>query len=273
MLHDGGRSPTALLLLLALTSAVVNVTASLFNEGRVLSSIEWSLSSAPFQGNPLPQEDLPLPPDRLQMHGTTTLSFIWNDSVIVAVDSRASIGSYVGSRTTKKIFPVSSHIVATMAGGAADCAHWIRRVTRQSRVYEFQYATLLPVVSIARQLALALREYRGMGLSVGTMVAGIDPAGPAIYYVDSEGTCIPGQRFCVGSGSTLAYAVLDSQLETLRNNQSAHVDDAVGVALWAIRHATYRDGYSGGYINVFHINSTGIHHLVRKDAKELLIET
>ena len=256
-------------LIQAITSLAI---ASLAKESPVHSSFEWSLSRPPFQGRALPQEELPLPPDQLQMHGTTTLSFTWNDSVIVAVDSRASIGSYVGSRTTKKIFPVSSRIVATMAGGAADCAHWIRRVTRQSRVYEFQYATPLPVVSIARQLALALKEYRGMGLSVGTMVAGIDSTGPAIYYVDSEGTCIPGQRFCVGSGSNLAYAVLDTKLESLRKNPSASIDDAVEVALWAIRHATHRDGYSGGFINVFLINATGIHHVLRKDAKELLID-
>ena len=260
----------AFLMLIAL---LVQAVASLSKESLVQTSFEWPLSSSPFQGKALPQDELPLSPDRLQMHGTTTLSFTWNDSVIVAVDSRASIGSYVGSRTTKKIFPVSDRIVATMAGGAADCAHWIRRVMRQSRVYEFQYASSLPVVAIARQLAQALKEYRGMGLSVGTMVAGIDSTGPAIYYVDNEGTCIPGQRFCVGSGSNLAYAVLDTKLEALKADSSAGVDDALDVALWAIRHATHRDGYSGGYINVFHINATGIHHILHKDAKELLIDT
>jgi hypothetical protein len=78
---------------------------------------------------------LPRPLNELQYHGTTTLAFKFNDGVIVAVDSKASVGSYVGSRTVKKVFPISSHILATMAGGAADCAFWIRRTARQVKVY------------------------------------------------------------------------------------------------------------------------------------------
>ena len=54
-----------------------------------------------------------------QTNGTTTLGFKLSDGVILAVDSKASIGSYVGSRTVQKILPISSHIVGTMAGGAA----------------------------------------------------------------------------------------------------------------------------------------------------------
>ena len=46
---------------------------------------------------------LPLPREELQRHGTTTLAFIFHDSIIIAVDSMASIGSYVGSRTVRKV--------------------------------------------------------------------------------------------------------------------------------------------------------------------------
>ena len=54
-----------------------------------------------------------------QTTGTTTLGFKLLDGVILAVDSKASVGSYIGSRTVQKILPISSHIVGTMAGGAA----------------------------------------------------------------------------------------------------------------------------------------------------------
>jgi 20S proteasome alpha/beta subunit len=50
-----------------------------------------------------------------------------------------------------------------------------------------------------------------------------------------------------------------------------NVDDAAELAIWAIRHASYRDSYSGGYINVIHINSTGCHHIRRVDSRTLLI--
>jgi 20S proteasome subunit beta 5 len=53
--------------------------------------------------------------------------------------------------------------------------------------------------------------------------------------------------FAVGSGSTFALGILDSQQD--RYNLS--VDDAIALGIRAIRHATFRDAYSGGYINVF----------------------
>lgn len=44
----------------------------------------------------------------------------------------------------------------------------------------------------------------------GTMVAGYDPSGPGLYYVDSDGQRTKGERFSVGSGSLYAYGVLDA---------------------------------------------------------------
>lgn len=49
-------------------------------------------------------------------HGTTTISFTFKDGIIAAVDSRASIGNFVGSKTTKKILEVNTNILGTMAG-------------------------------------------------------------------------------------------------------------------------------------------------------------
>lgn len=41
------------------------------------------------------------------------------------------------------------------------------------------------------------------------MVAGWDPSGPGLYYVDSDGQRTKGTVFSVGSGSLYAYGVLD----------------------------------------------------------------
>lgn len=40
-------------------------------------------------------------------HGTTTLAFKFQGGIIVAVDSRASMGSYIGSGTVKKIIEIN----------------------------------------------------------------------------------------------------------------------------------------------------------------------
>jgi 20S proteasome alpha/beta subunit len=44
---------------------------------------------------------------------------------------------------------------------------------------------------------------------------------------------------------------------------------AIDTAVKAVRHATFRDGYSGGYINVLVVNATGIHHVKRVDSKTI----
>ncbi len=47
-------------------------------------------------------------PDLKFAHGTTTLSFIFEGGIIAAVDSRASMGNFVGSKTTQKVLPINS---------------------------------------------------------------------------------------------------------------------------------------------------------------------
>ena len=44
------------------------------------------------------------------------------------------------------------------------------------------------------------------------MIAGWDEdKGPALFYCDSDGTRLKGDRFSVGSGATYAYGILDTE--------------------------------------------------------------
>jgi 20S proteasome subunit beta 5 len=88
--------------------------------------------------------------------------------------------------------------------------------------------------------------------------------------VDSQGICVPGNVFSVGSGSISAYSVLDSKIHEFHENvNNLSKEKAIEMALWAVKHATYRDGFSGGYINVLEVNKTGIFHLKRMDCRNL----
>ena len=52
-------------------------------------------------------------------HGTTTLAFRFKGGIIVATDSRATAGNWIASQTVKKVIEINSHLLGTMAGGAA----------------------------------------------------------------------------------------------------------------------------------------------------------
>lgn len=202
-----------------------------------------------------------------------------------AVDSRASLGNFVGSKTTGKVWFLHSHLLGSMAGGAADCSYWLRALTAEASWYQGGGDTdptddhgVRPRLSVARAsriLANALYANRHMNLSVGTMIVGFDSSGdddddahdhkeggkedalarehvansihkPHIYYVDSSGLRIGGDIFAVGSGSTFALSILDTER---RYNMTT--DEAIALGVKAIRHSTFRDAFSGGYIHVF----------------------
>jgi len=193
------------------------------------------------------------PPHPSLSLGTTTLGFIFKEGVLIAVDSRASMGSYIGSGTVQKVIPISRYLLGTMAGGAADCSYWERQLALQCRIHELKEGKRISVAAASKLLVNMVVQYRGRGLSMGTMVAGWDEhVGPDLFYVDDDGTRLHGKMFSAGSGSTYAYGVLDSQYK-----YDMTVDEAVELGKKAIWHATHRDAYSGGTINVYCITPDG----------------
>uniref|UniRef100_A0A7S1FGX4 Proteasome subunit beta n=1 Tax=Noctiluca scintillans TaxID=2966 RepID=A0A7S1FGX4_NOCSC len=194
-------------------------------------------------------------------HGTTTLAFVFQHGIIVAVDSRASQGSYIGSQTVKKVIEINDRLLGTMAGGAADCSFWERNLTMQCRLWELRNGEKMTVSAASRVLANIFWSYKGRGLSCGTMIAGWDTTGtapgPHLYTVQDDGTRIEGQRFSVGSGSPFAYGVMD---QGYRHDLS--VEEAANLGQRAIVGATHRDAASGGVVRVYHVHENGWTKLV-----------
>ena len=80
----------------------------------------------------------------------------------------------------------------------------------QCRLYELRNGKRITVRAASKILGDIMFQYRGKGLSMGTMIAGWDHSGPGLYYCDSDGQRTKGTIFSVGSGSLYAYGVLDS---------------------------------------------------------------
>mmetsp|Transcript_10855 Transcript_10855/g.15302 ORF Transcript_10855/g.15302 Transcript_10855/m.15302 type:complete len:316 (+) Transcript_10855:76-1023(+) len=203
------------------------------------------------------------PPPLEFAHGTTTLSFKFQGGIIAAVDSRASIGNFVGSKTTQKVLPVSPRILGTMAGGAADCGFWIRKLKAEAKAHQLKEGRSMSVARASRILSNALYQNKALGLSVGTMIMGFDDeiiGKPSIYYVDNTGVRIGGDMFSVGSGSTFALGILDTEYR-----YDLTEDEAIALGIKAIRHATFRDAFSGGFIGVYLITKDGWRKVFSED--------
>lgn len=202
-------------------------------------------------------DDSTNPDARIKLqHGTTTLSFKFKNGIVIAVDSRASAGNWVASQSVKKVLEINSYLLGTMAGGAADCQFWERWLGSQCRLYELRNKERISVAAASKILANVTYQYKGSGLSMGTMICGYTKRGahtvPEIYYVDSDGSRVNGNLFCVGSGQTFAYGVLD---HGYRYDMS--LDEALALGKRAILAATHRDAFSGGSVNLYHIGPDG----------------
>jgi 20S proteasome subunit beta 5 len=197
-------------------------------------------------------------------HGTTCLSFIYNGGIIVAVDSRATGGSFIFSGSVMKIIEICPTMVGTMAGGAADCQYWVRQLARIYRLHKFRFQQPLTVAAASKILVNQLYQYKGYGLSIASMICGYDHTGPHIFYVGDDGTRIPGKRFSVGSGSTFAYGVLDTSYR-----EDLTKEEAVELGKRAIWNATFRDAGSGGRVTVVHITEAGVEWVSRTDVVDL----
>ncbi|KRX61495.1 Proteasome subunit beta type-5 [Trichinella sp. T9] len=222
------------------------------------------------------------------MKGTTTLAFIYKGKtaadrggIMFAVDSRASSGKYISSSTVMKVIPLSGRILSTLAGGAADCQFWLRVISKICKLYELRYKCEISVAAATKTLQNIILEYLGYGLSMVSAIfvllsriiekksfefLGYDrwwlqsrceiksstSSGPALYFLDSEGTRKKSHLFSCGSGSLNAYGILDTFYKPSMTD-----DEAKDLARRAIMHATYRDIGSGGQCSVFHLQPSG----------------
>ncbi|KAL3103655.1 hypothetical protein niasHS_000291 [Heterodera schachtii] len=194
------------------------------------------------------------------LKGTTTLSFVYKPKtpqdkggVIVAVDSRATGGTYISSKTVEKIIPINDQLVATMAGGAADCQYWTRVVSKYCNLFELREGTQISVAAASKYFANVMYDYRGQELGVHSMVCGVDKFGPSIYMVEAEGTRVKIDTICsLGSGMLHAMSILDTKYKEAMTDA-----EALELGREAIVYATFRDAGSGGHCNVCHITSEG----------------
>jgi 20S proteasome subunit beta 5 len=185
-------------------------------------------------------------------HGTTTLAFLYRGGIIISVDSRASMGKYISSNNVEKIIPINSFLLGTMAGGAADCFFWERKLGIICHLYEIQNKHRISVAGASKILANILYKYKNKGLSMGAIITGWDQTGPGLFYVDSEGSRIKTKIISVGSGSTFAYGILDSSYEW-----NLKLIQGIELGRNAIFNSSFRDAFSGGKISTFIVRKEG----------------
>lgn len=189
------------------------------------------------------------------MTGTTTVGIVVNDGVVLATDRRVTAGYYIAHRKKGvKIWKIDNHVAATMSGGVADLQKVLDALTAIAIQYKIDTGKPIPIRSLANYASLVVFSSRPYIYLVHMIFGGWDlDEGPVIYMLDFFGTLTKETEFMsTGSGSPTAFGVLE---DGYRKDMS--IEDAVRLAVRAVRSAIYHDPGSGEGIDVVTITKEG----------------
>jgi len=201
------------------------------------------------------------------LRGTTTVGVVCSDGVILATDTRATMGTYVASKRAKKVYKITDRLAMTVAGGVAVAQRVVEILRANARLFELENGRPMPVSAAARLVSNLLFSNReeGMPLPLQALVAGFDESGPHIYSLDPFGSVTEERVVSTGSGSPIAYGVLEDQYREGRT-----VDEMLPIVVRAVDSAMKRDVASGDSFDVAVITKEGFRELTAEEKRALL---
>ena len=178
---------------------------------------------------------------------TTIVGIKTKEGVVLGSDRRASKGFFIGSKITQKIAKVDDTLAIAIAGQLSDAEYLIRVAKAERKLLELRRGFPLTVKESSRLIAnlaySGLKSYQPYFVEL--LVAGVDDNGAHIYAADMSGAITTEDFASSGSGSPIAYGVLESVYHKNVTNE-----EAKEIATKAVAAAMERDPGSGNGIDV-----------------------
>ena len=152
-----------------------------------------------------------------------------------------------------------------MAGGVADAQNITDILRYHANLHRIQKQEAIPIKSLTRLTSLIFHQNRGYPFMADILVGGFDNQGPDLYNIDMFGSVEKKSFVTTGSGSPVAYGVLE---EEYRND--LNIEDAKGIALRAVKAAITRNIGTGDGINVALIDKNGFRLLTKEQKKAII---
>ena len=199
------------------------------------------------------------------LRGTTTIGVVCRDGVVLSTDTRATMGYFVAHKKAKKLYKIDEHLAMTIAGAVADAQRVVDILSAYANMYRLTHGRPMPVSAAARFVANILFSSRRTPLLASTIVAGVDDEGPRIFQIDPLGSLTEEKCVSTGSGSPIAYGVLEDGYR-----EDATVKEMLPVVVNAVSSAMKRDIASGDDFDVAVITKEGYRELTREEKEALL---
>lgn len=191
------------------------------------------------------------------LKGTTTMGIVCQEGIVMATDTRVTMGYTVAHKHGKKIFPLDQHLAMTIAGGVADAQNVVEILKANAKLFNLSNNRVMPVGAAARLAANILFSSRGQGpLMLQALIGGVDDSGAHIYAIDPFGSVTEETCVSTGSGSPVAYGVLEDGYA-----DNMVVKDGVSLVVRAVTSAMKRDAGSGDSFDVAVVTTEGYREL------------
>ena len=200
------------------------------------------------------------------LHGTTTVGIKAKDGVVLCADMRASAGYFIANNNTMKIQKIDDHAGMTMAGGVADAQNITDVLRYHANIHRIQNQEPIPIKSLTRLTSLIFHQNRGYPFIADILVGGFDNYGPALFNIDMFGSVEEKSYVTTGSGSPVAYGLLEEEYK-----EDVTVEGAKIIALRAVKAAITRNIGTGDGINVAIIDKNGF-RLLNNEQKKAIIK-
>ena len=202
---------------------------------------------------------------QLVLKGTTTLGVVCKDGVILASDTRVTMGYYVAHKFGKKVYQIDDHLGMTIAGTVADAQKVVDILIANAKLYKIKMNRPMPVSAAARLVANLLFSNRYLPLATQVLVGGVDTTGPHVFNLDPYGTLTEEKYVSTGSGSPVAYGVLEDKYK-----ENMTIEKMLPIIVKAVNAAMKRDIASGNNYNVTVIDNKGYRELSKEEKNNLL---
>jgi proteasome beta subunit len=174
--------------------------------------------------------------------GTTTLGIICKDGVILASESKATMGYMIANKDVQKVFQIDELMGMTVAGMVADAQYLVNLMKAEILLYKLESGEDMTVNAAANLMATIMYARHWYPFYTQMIMGGVDKKGGHLFSFDPSGALIPEEYVSTGSGSPFVYGVLEKDFK-----KGMAMDKAKDLAKSAIRAAVGRDIASGGH--------------------------
>jgi len=195
--------------------------------------------------------------------GTTTLGMVCKDGVVIATEKRATMGTLIAHKATKKLYKIDNHMALATAGLVGDLQVLARYLSAEANLYRLKREANMPVSSAATLMSNILNQRKFYPYYVQLIIGGYDNTGGHVYSLDAAGGAIPDKYTAGGSGSPYVFGVMEDLYK-----DDITTNEGVDIAVRAITAAMNRDSASGGMIDIAVITKDGFKEIPEEEVKK-----